>query len=324
MELLSELWQAIVGTLTFYLFLFLCVIVIYYLIIQIWKSKDKKKPKWIYCLLVACILSSLIIFLELMLTAFNGGSWYFEKEVSCISTDMSDWGDFATCVGTLVAIVSIYFVYKAFISQVTATRIASFDTTFTQIFAQHHVLYEKVIQHNFIYFPMFCSLPRFVNRNNNIFSLCRNEYIRASSRGIHIVDFWDEFNRKIGLFVSVDFKNYFKYIYHEIDVVVSQDDEVLSVDNRLRYIQLIQAQMNYDELLCYFINQVEYLIYWNDENRASTINGQRAIQHAENLQRLGFFNELCKSRSRHRDIVRNIMDRYPGIADRFICRDWFS
>lgn len=270
-----------------------------------------------------CITCILVVCVCLMTQTFNRCAPHFTSNTH-ISTDMSDWGNFATCVGTLVAIVSIYFVYRAFISQVTATRIASFDTTFTQIFAQHHVLYEKVIQHNFIYFPMFCSLPRSVNRNNNIFSLCRNEYIRASSRGIHIVDFWDEFNRKIGLFVSVDFRNYFKYIYHEIDVVVSQDDEVLSIDNRLRYIQLIQAQMNYDELLCYFINQVEYLIYWNDENRASSINRQRAIQHAENLQRLEFFHELCNSRSIHREIVRNIMDRYPGIADRFICRDWVS
>lgn len=56
---------------------------------------------------------------------------------------MEDWGGFATCVTAIFALVSVFLAFKAFSSQTLAAKRASFDATFTQIFAQHSILYKK-------------------------------------------------------------------------------------------------------------------------------------------------------------------------------------
>ena len=263
-----------------------------------------------------CYLSS-----RLMVHKFNGDSWWINEDN--ISDDLNKWGDFATFFGGIFALISIYLAYRAFMSQVNASKRTSFDATFTQIFSQHHILHEKVIQYHFISYLWHGRLYRVSTGGKNIFTLCKEEYERSDEL---VQDFWERFNRIIGSEASIDFKNYFKYIYHEINIVVSQPDEVLNDNAKRNYIQLIQAQMNYDELLCYLINQVEYFNYWRNNRNRNILIYRRAEEHVRNLHDYGFFRELCKNRSeRHANLVRRIIGTNGNgcINNDFIDESWF-
>lgn len=310
----------------------------------------------IFTVLLLAVLIFVFIFISLMIKTFNGGEWKFSYS-TLISKKIGDWGDFATCLGAIFALISILLAYRAFMSQVNASKRTSFDATFTQIFAQHHVLHDKVLKHDIAFISRY-DLSYVVNDiNNNIFAICRNEFMkyrpvfdtildsefwncleRATQRRIsdnvrttiinriNIRQFWRCFNRIIGNEASIDFKNYFKYIYHEINIVVSQPDEVLNDNAKRNYIQLIQAQMNYDELLCYLINQVEYFNYWRDNQNRNREIYRRAEEHVRNLHDYGFFLELCKNRSeQHANLVRRIIgtDGNGCINNDFIDESWF-
>lgn len=243
------------------------------------------------------------IMARLMVHKFNNDSWWINE--NNISNSIDKWGDFATFFGGIFALISILLAYRAFMSQVNASKRTSFDATFTQIFAQHHVLHDKVVQHAIRIPSRYSGLGIVSHRSNTIFSVCKNEYIASHLFGVG--DFWDNFNNDIRNEVSIDFRNYFKYIYHEINIVVSQPDEVLDENAKRRYIQLIQAQMNYDELFCYLINQVEYLGRFKGNSRNSEM-GRRAYEHAENLLRYGFFRELCNGGFWYVCYVRRVME----------------
>ena len=162
--------------------------------------------------ILTAIISLILIEGDLMLIAFNDNRWWFTENTR-ISKKIGDWGDFATCLGAFFALISILIAYKAFISQANASKRTSFDATFTQIFAQHHILHEKVVQHSIIISSRYSGSEIFINRSNTIFSVCRNEYTESHLFGVG--DFWENFNDDIGIEASIDFRNYFKYIYHE-------------------------------------------------------------------------------------------------------------
>lgn len=286
--------------------------------------------------ILTAIISLILIEGDLMLIAFNDNRWWFTENTR-ISKNIGDWGDFATCLAAFFALISILLAYKAFISQVNASKRTSFDATFTQIFAQHKALHDKVVRHDVI--------RKISIGSTDLFTICRmvfeRVYIDDNNNGISIGDFYDRFNSCISPYIdlhtnieerdsvsciAVDFKNYFKYIYHEVNIVVSQSDDVLNDNAKEYYIQLIQAQMNYDELLCYFINQVEYLDHLSRDRSRNVRAYNNAIAYATNLRNYGFFRELCKSRSGHADLVRRILgtDRNGRINNNSFVEDsWF-
>lgn len=274
--------------------------------------------------ILTAIISLILIGGDLMLIAFNDNRWWFTENTR-ISKKIGDWGDFATCLAAFFALISILLAYKAFISQVNASKRTSFDATFTQIFAQHKVLYDKALQHkigNSITWVVIYGYIDNINNQKGVFALCRERYINSKKQDIE--EFWSDFNTAIGQHVSADFKNYFKYIYHEVSIVMQEE----SIDNEMkkRYIGIIQSQMNYDELLCYLINQVEYFNYWKNNQEKNREIYKRAETHARNLRDNRFFEELCKSRSVYTDLVRRIIgtDANGRINDNdFIDESWF-
>lgn len=303
-----------------FLLIFICTV---YLFIRenrhfVMISKNIMNISIILLIISLCYLSS-----RLMVHKFNGDSWWINEDN--ISDDLNKWGDFATFFGGIFALISIYLAYRAFMSQVNASKRTSFDAAFTQIFAQHHILHAKVVQHAIGRYLRYSGTTPICSSSNTLFSVCKDEYI--ASRICGIGDFWENFNDDIGNEASIDFKNYFKYIYHEINIVVNQPDEVLNDNAKRNYIQLIQAQMNYDELLCYLINQVEYFNYWRDNRNRNIEIYRRAEEHVRNLHDYGFFRELCKNRSeQHANLVRRIIgtDGDGCINNDFIDESWFT
>lgn len=290
-------------------------------------------PEYIFWIMLILIM---LLIIQIMSSIFNNGQWGF-RETTCLSTDMGDWGDFATCLTTVFTLVSIFYAYRAFRtmeksfmiandtlkSQTLAAKRASFDATFTQIFAQHKALHDKAANHKVYIGILDRIICNIFNVSHNVFALCKEEY-EKSNESVYM--FWKKFNYDIGNEASIDLKNYFKYIYHEVNIVVSQSDDVLNGYTKQNYIQLIQAQMSYDELLCYLINQVEHFNYWRDNQERNREIYERAEIHAKNLHKYGFFQELCKSRSGHTDLVRKLIgtDANGRINDNdFIDESWF-
>ena len=257
------------------------------------------------------------IVLRLMVHKFNDDSWWINE--NNISDDIERWGDFATFFGGIFALISIYLAYRAFISQVNASRRASFDATFTQIFAQHKILYDKAMQHNnrLRFYSVYYKRMVYANVSKNIFYICKNEY-KKKPEEITITKFWEYFNKKITSKASVDFKNYLKYIHNEVEFVASQPDNVLNDDAKQRYIQLIQAQMNNDELFCYLINKVEFM-YRNKSN----LEEDTRI-HAEHLKNCKFFIELCRGKSGHVDLVKMMLRDKELDVSAFIDENWIQ
>lgn len=257
------------------------------------------------------------IIVRLMVHKFNDDSWWINE--NNISDDINKWGDFATFFGGIFALISIYLAYRAFISQVNASRRASFDATFTQIFAQHKILYDKAMQHNnrLRFYSVYYKRMVYANVSKNIFYICKNEY-KKKPEEITITKFWEYFNKKITSKASVDFKNYLKYIHNEVEFVASQPDNVLNDDAKQRYIQLIQAQMNNDELFCYLINKVEFM-YRNKSN----LEEDTRI-HAEHLKDCKFFIELCRGKSGHVDLVKMMLRDKELDVSAFIDENWIQ
>lgn len=301
------------GIITSLLILFIFVYVLYAFgreeinLMAIYRS-IKSTSITLLIILICCLTAKLIVY------KFNDNSWWINE--NNISNEIERWGDFATFFGGIFALISMYLAYRAFTSQVNASKRTSFDATFTQMFAQHKILYDKAASHNIV----TCSVGGFIyyilGMNRNIFTACREEYERSYESA---PDFWVRFNSMIELEASIDFKNYFKYIYHEINIIVCQQDEVLNDNAKQNYVQLIQAQMNYDELLCYFINQVEYLNYWKSKNKDIY---ERAETYAENLRKYAFFRELCENRSKNVNLVRKIKDENKKEVLKLIDEKW--
>lgn len=171
------------------------------------------------------ILSMIIIFWKLFAYVFNQGELFRISMDTRISTKMEDWGGFATCVTAIFALVSVFLAFKALRSQTTAARRASFDATFTQIFAQHNILYQKVTQHYILY----------LRTHINLFTYCRTDFHHmyiTSGKTMSIRKFWKRYNTIIGLHVSADFKNYFKYIHREVSYIMDNSKGILRPEDQ--------------------------------------------------------------------------------------------
>lgn len=256
---------------------------------------NNKIKEWIYIHRWNITICSIIFIISIlgiytMFGVFNDGKWYIHENTR-FSTDISDWGDFATCLTALFALISIYLAYRAFMGQVNASRRASFDATFTQIFAQHNTLRARVADKNRNLFTVFIEYyelnheiirRRLENGNNTI-----------------ITELYNNFNIQDIL----DFKNYFKYIYHEITTVTEQEEDILDENAKKRYIGLIQSQMNNDELFCYFINQIAHYDEYSEKD-------SKVKEYAQTLKRYNFFGELYNINPKSRNMSEQRIYRF--------------
>lgn len=81
---------------------------------------------------------------------------------------------------------------------------------------------------------------------------------------------------------GINLRNYFKYVYYEVSLVAKED---MSTIQKMKYIKLIQSQMNHNELICYLINKVQY----PDKSQA---------QHLTDLKEYDFFEDLKRSKNK--------------------------
>lgn len=230
-------------------------------------------------------------------------------------------GDLPTWLTAMVAIFSVIYAKKAFykqseaiVLQEKAARRVSFDTTFTQIFAQHSILYKKVQDS----LTGHCCFTGFRTHFQTQVSLANIKGTKTTNKEI-----WEKYNkyleRRSGKERGSNFRNYFKYIYIEVNYIEKEAEKAdLDESTQKRYIRLIEGQMNNDELFCYLVNLLEYY-----EKNA---DNQKMISYFEYLKQNAFFKEICKAEG-YEDDVRNafnLLDEsyQDTVRDSLIKQEW--
>lgn len=153
------------------------------------------------------ILSMISIFWILCAYVFNQGELFRISMDTRISTKMEDWGGFATCVTAIFALISVFLAFKAFSSQTLAAKRASFDAIFTQIFAQHSILYKKAQD------PLMshCCFSGFRTHFQTQVILANIKGTKTTNKEI-----WEKYNKSLEQQSgkkegTSNFRNYFKY-----------------------------------------------------------------------------------------------------------------
>lgn len=275
------------------------------------------------------IISALfLIFYRIFVYVFNYGALFKVKNVN-ILTSLDDWGSLATCLATMFTLFSVYWMYRAFRlqsidleksresleSQKIASARASFDATFTQIFAQHHILFEKV------------KCPK---RNHCHFAEFRKFFssIKYVRNDLSLTDIWERYNMKLekecGEECPSNFRNFFKYIHREVTFIQDNFQNPWGLKSKKKYVRLIEGQLNNDELFSYFINQLEYCERHWDRKKVEL------EKYLEFLKANDFFKEICEETSfGYRKYVieaLNLLDlrHKDDITNKIINKEWLD
>lgn len=187
------------------------------------------------------------------------------------------------------AFISVLLAFEAFKGQVLALKRNSFDTLFSQLFAHHIKLYEKIqdvhVSEEENIFLYYCrEIKESIIDKNGLNALWRS-YVDEYSKGNKVK--------------YENLKNYFKFIYHEVDIIREYEKEgILTRGMAKKYVQLIQAQMNNYELLCYLLNQLEYYYF----GKKGKVDQEHQEKYYKYLKRNDFFKDLNDSRSFVREV----------------------
>lgn len=215
--------------------------------------REKNLTFWVYTIFFIIVASHIAIFIYKL-----GDQDY--------SSNIKDWESYATCIATLVSLIALYWVYKTYNSQIKASSRMSFDQLFTQLLANHHVIYQRV--------------------DNQVFQKMKNRIIELAE--IDKESIKKEYEAFLGEShnYSASVRNYFKYVYYEISTV-----EKAYIDDNVKYdcVKLIQSQMNHDELVCYLINQIQHT------------SNKKHDKHLQDLKNRIFFEDIIEYSNKSKD-----------------------
>lgn len=273
--------------------------------------KKKRMNKWhlIKYMIGTVVVAKIILFITILLLFIT----IFLCELSYRSNECETGeilGDLPTWLTAMVAIFSVIYAKKAFdkqsdaiVSQEKAARRVSFDTTFTQIFAQHSILYKKVQDS----LTGHCCFAGFRTHFQTQVILANIKGTKTTNKEI-----WEKYNKSLEQQSgkkerTSNFRNYFKYIYIEVHYIEKEAEKAgLDKSTQKRYVRLIEGQMNNDELFCYFVNQLEYY----ENHRGNTERQQELIRYFRYLKDNNFFREICKESSGYQQDVIDALELF--------------
>lgn len=163
---------------------------------------------------------------------------------------------------TVGAVVAAIMAILAFVESLRMRKNSAFNSLFAQLIANHKEIFaDKSLSTDFYHF--------FYKRQDEVRTIQ------------DLVDIWKKYKEYIGADQAVRFSHAFKYVYHEVVTVLS--DETIGEQTKSRYLGIIQSYMNKDELFCYLVNLLQHFETYPDSE------GYR-----EELKRYHFFDDLLR------------------------------
>lgn len=233
------------------------------------------KKDWCCCLaLIVITVIFTIFFVEIgLLDSFwNLIIWFVDV---IIHEGVASW---ITAIATSFAAC---FAYRAFRQSQKARKSAAFSTLFAQLIDNHKSIFGNKESSK----SSFVSL---VNHFKDKIDSMKSESIGS--------DFVEEMYNE-GLGDDTYFSHCFKYVYYEIKTVL--DERSLEDNERMHYMGVIQACMNYDELFAYFINLLQHFSKDYLKKKGKCTFQRNRFNKRDNdfmagLLRYGFFNNLSE------------------------------
>lgn len=220
-----------------------------------------------------------IIISIIIVTAFiiSLGSFLIKFNQSEISNDISDWGDFGGYIGGTLSLISVILIYYTYRSQSKMNYRNQFEAIFFEMLRSQREIYRDINGAE-----LFVKLrgeieTHFQTSFDYIFTKVEAEQLFASYFGYHIS------SKKTCL-------HYFRHLYHIIKYIHS--DSVISPSEKKKYIDMVQAEMNDDELFITLFNT----IWWHFERRKKNdyLTWLDDYSFFENMQSPGKWFDTCK------------------------------
>lgn len=222
------------------------------------------------------------------------------------SIAMANW---LTAIATIGALL---YARRAYKQSQRARKNASFSSLFAQLLTNHkHIFGKKVLESTELKTSSDVNKLEDClggNPSDDTFASFFN-YYKAQHENLipkpnqmpssTIAEIWDYFVNSIK--EESKFSNCFKYVFYELKTVM--DEKSLDEIEKKHYIGIIQANMTYDELFCYFINLIQHYSRncCNDEN------------YLESLYNIDFFeNIMSRPDFRYRTYIEELKKSAVG------------
>lgn len=206
----------------------------------------------------------MIIILAVVL-AIIGVSPYLFIFNDGISSNADDWQTFGSYGSAIFSLIAIIMTSMIFCKQNRIEKQNNYNNFCMNFISCHQQLYDRIGS------DTFRDMSKFFERSLNI-SNCGHlapENIKA---------IYEQFMKYT--YKSMNIRNYFKFIYYEIDYIANNFKDKKSKKDG---IEMIRSYMSNHELFCYFINQIQYY----NETRKDEIK-----QYGTIIKEHNFFNEM--------------------------------
>lgn len=231
-------------------------------------SFTDKNQCGIGCLLKVVVygLFAFVVTLIIIKAGLVDYSWdtilYISRQVTSTKDPSIAISSWITTFATIGALICAGLAYK---HSLKARKSASFSSLFAQLLGNHKLIFEnKALEKKVLSSTKKTSAPYLgINLNDDLFTSFFYYYkmrhntlipIPGKAATSNITTVWDDFVNSLK--EESKFSNCFKYVYHEIKTVLIE--ESLNTEEKKHYLGVIQANMNYDELFCYFINLLQH------------------------------------------------------------------
>lgn len=277
-------------------------------------ERIKKWCSWTFTLLQVI---SIIVFLLLANYYYcenkSSITSFYENKSSIISFDnetcllSSSWfWSMITAIATAIAAIATgaaaFWAHRAYNESITMREHSSFDLLFTQLLSNMQSYINKATLQTTIVKDPWVEVDntcvKVYNRDYNTFLNFCNIYTNYTNKKGQkldkekITELWKVYT--MNLVNRSDFSNCFKYFYHIVDTVCQSP---LDDARRKQYIGIIQAQLNYDILFCYFINLI------------AASHGQDT-EYCTKLKQYKFFKNLFEGHNGYRQLIRDTVPIY--------------
>ncbi len=226
-----------------------------------------KKIQWIKVLITIAIIlcgSAVLIYYKT----------FHQFGISKTTSDWSNFGNYVTgAVGSVLSFFSIFLIYLTYRNQVKNSILQQFETTFFNLLQnqreivksiKNYIYTDKVVVDTMKYkaeeyFEMIAGIL------NSHFDASPGKFINEMGDDLSLLENKEQTFKRINKIYDETYRgkeavlgHYFRHLYHIIKYVSESE-----IQNKKKYIDIIQAQMNDNELYVTFYNCIS--IYGKDK-----------------------------------------------------------